>query len=123
MQICASTYNFIGPGALRPCCAWHPSSQRFEPPGPICVYGFRAGPGLARHGEAWRGRARRGKATLSHSYRFSGRGEARRGLAWLGAAGHGLAWRGRARQGMVTLSHSYQFSGLGSARRGKARHG
>ncbi|MFA5636670.1 MAG: hypothetical protein WC977_12310 [Anaerovoracaceae bacterium] len=52
MQICASTDNLSAPASLRPCPAWHPSSQRFEQPGPICVYTV-----MARLGRAWQGKA------------------------------------------------------------------
>ena len=54
--------------------------------------------GMARHGWAWRGPARQGKAGMA------GRGMAGRGPAWLGKAGEarrGWAWHGKAGRGLA----------------------
>ena len=79
MQICASTDNLSAPASLRPCPAWHPSSQRFEQPGPICVCTV-----MARLGRAWQGQARRGRAGQGDVIALIPAFRAMRAEAWQG---------------------------------------
>ena len=92
MQICASTDNLSAP--VRSDHALHgiPPRRDLSSRGRfVCALSW---PGLAGHGKARRGEAGQGKATLSHSYQFSGPGKARRGRARLGLAGQGEAGHG-----------------------------